>query len=144
MANKLIQMKIIKQIRLLDKPGKGKKTIARELGLSKNTVKSYLANDNRVIHSEGSGRQQVLIGFFPYCREELRRKGVIRQILWGEYNTPRSLRRVAFLKTIKSFSEAGVISNCSGKGNWFFRQNPGHEILVRSSTLILQNKTLCL
>jgi transposase len=80
-------MEIIKQIRLLNELGKGKKTIARELGLSKNTVKSYLINDNRAVHSEGSGRQQVLTDFFPYCREELRRKGVTRQILWGEYRS---------------------------------------------------------
>ena len=85
MANKFIQMEIIKQIRLLDELGKGKKTIARELGLSKNTVKSYLLNDNKRPDTLRTERQESLFDFFPYCREELRRKGVTRQILWGEY-----------------------------------------------------------
>ena len=85
MANKFIKMEMIKQIQLLYELGKGKKAIARELGLSKNTVKSYLLNDNKAPVTGRTERQESLFDFFPYCKEELRRKGVTRQILWGEY-----------------------------------------------------------
>jgi len=42
MARRTIEMEVKKQISILKSLGYGKKTIARELGLSKNTVKSYL------------------------------------------------------------------------------------------------------
>jgi DNA-binding NarL/FixJ family response regulator len=42
MARRTIEMEVKKQIGILQSLGYGKKTIARELGLSKNTVKSYL------------------------------------------------------------------------------------------------------
>jgi len=42
MARRIIEMEIKKQIEILSSLGYGKKTIARELGVSKNTVKSYL------------------------------------------------------------------------------------------------------
>ena len=45
-------MEVKKQIGILQSLGYGKKTIARELGLSKNTVKSYLYS------SEGTERDQ--------------------------------------------------------------------------------------
>jgi transposase len=87
MANRTIQMEVIKQIRLLNEYGYGKKAIARELGLSKNTVKGYLAQDSPGVRDESTQRQESLYEFFPYCKEELGRKGVTRQILWGEYRS---------------------------------------------------------
>ena len=87
MANRTIQMEVIKQIKLLNDLGYGKKAIARELGLSRNTVKSYLAEDTPEAGTKKTDRQQVLFEFFPYCKEELSRKGVTRQILWGEYRS---------------------------------------------------------
>jgi orotate phosphoribosyltransferase-like protein len=42
MARRTIEMEVKKQIGILQSLGYGKKTIAWELGLSKNTVKSYL------------------------------------------------------------------------------------------------------
>ena len=78
-------MDVIKQIVLLDSIGYGKKAIARELGLSKNTVKSYLSKNGETGSTTPPGRYQNLLEFFPYCREELGRKGVTRQILWAEY-----------------------------------------------------------
>jgi hypothetical protein len=43
MASKIMRMSTIKQLFLLHKDGHGIKFIARHLGLSKNTVKGYLA-----------------------------------------------------------------------------------------------------
>ena len=85
MANKTIKMEVIKQIGILSKLGYGKKAIARELNLSKNTVKSYLTKNNESTNPQQNARSESLFGFFPYVKEELGRKGVTRQILWGEY-----------------------------------------------------------
>jgi transposase len=87
MANKPICMEIVEQIKLLKSQGIGRKTIARQLGISKNTVKVYFEPDHPTLvnSAEQVGRLQTLHAFFPYCKEELRRTGVTRQILWGEY-----------------------------------------------------------
>ena len=80
-------MEVIKQIEILNNLGYGKKAIARELRLSKNTVKSYLTKADEMTKPPPSARRDILIEFFPYCKEELGRKGVTRQILWGEYRS---------------------------------------------------------
>ena len=81
-------MEVLKQIKLLNSLGYGKKAIARELKISKNTVKTYLlTGDDSVDNNDLPDKQEVLFAFFPYCKEELGRKGVTRQILWGEYKT---------------------------------------------------------
>ena len=46
-----------------------------------------LTGDNPVDNNDLPDKQEVLLSFFPYCKEELGRKGVTRQILWGEYKT---------------------------------------------------------
>lgn len=88
MARRIIEMEVKKQIGILQSLGYGKKTIARELGLSKNTVKSYLesAENNEREHSDET-RKEDLHDFLPYCQSELSRKGVTRQILWAEYRS---------------------------------------------------------
>jgi transposase len=85
MANRTINMEVIKQIGILNKLGYAKKAIARELNLSKNTVKSYLAKNDETPEPEQNSRRETLFDFFPYVKKELGRKGVTRQILWGEY-----------------------------------------------------------
>ena len=85
MANRTINMEVIKQIGILNKLGYAKKAIARELNLSKNTVKSYLAKSEETPEPEQNSRRETLFDFFPYVKKELGRKGVTRQILWGEY-----------------------------------------------------------
>jgi predicted transcriptional regulator len=74
MARRTIEMEVKKQIGILQSLGYGKKTIARELGLSKNTVKSYLdvSQDKKEGSSSGS-RNENLHSYFPYCRSELGR-----------------------------------------------------------------------
>jgi transposase len=85
MANKKILMEVVTQIKLMQKLGHGFKTIARELGLSKNTVKSYLQKDIEIPTNGLPDKLAKLFDFYPYCKTELVRKGVTRQILWGEY-----------------------------------------------------------
>ena len=52
MAKRKIGMDIINQIELLQKQGIGIKTIARQLGISKNTVKSYLNAQNKPLETD--------------------------------------------------------------------------------------------
>jgi len=80
-------MEELKQIKLLNELGIGKKTIARQLGISKNTVKEYLLKEQSNTTKEvlASSRLSDCHSFFPYCKEELGRTGVTRQILWAEY-----------------------------------------------------------
>lgn len=73
-------MEVKQQIGILQSLGYGKKTIAQELGLSKNTVKSYLdVSEDKGGDSSNESRKEDLYAFFPYCRTELPRKGVTRQ-----------------------------------------------------------------
>jgi transposase len=85
MANKKIAMEVIKQIGILSTLGYSKKAIARELNLSKNTVKSYLTRSDQTNEPLQNVRRDTLFEFFPYVQQELKRRGVTRQILWGEY-----------------------------------------------------------
>lgn len=85
MANRTISMEKIRQIKLLEAAGVKKKAIARCLGISRNTVKSYLQQGDEAPQDEQPARLQALLAFFPYCAIELSRPGVTRQILWGEY-----------------------------------------------------------
>jgi len=80
-------MEELKQIKLLNDLGIGKKTIARQLGISKNTVKEYLLKGQSDTTKEtlASSRLSDCHSFLPYCKEELGRTGVTRQILWAEY-----------------------------------------------------------
>jgi len=78
-------MEVKKEIGILQSLGYGKKTIARKLGLSKNTVKSYLdASEDNPGECSNESRREDLYYNLLYCRTELPRKGVTRQILWCE------------------------------------------------------------
>jgi transposase len=85
MANKTIAMEVIKQIGILSNLGYSKKAIARELKLSRNTVKSYLSRGDQITEPSPNNKRDTLYEFFPYVKSELKRNGVTRQILWGEY-----------------------------------------------------------
>ena len=87
MANRTISMEVRGQIKLLNDLGYSKKAIARELRLSKNTVKGYLSEKSDPPGSKTDDKKSVLFEFFPYVQSELGRIGVTRQILWGEYRT---------------------------------------------------------
>ena len=107
MAGKPKRMSQIKQLFQLHKQGKGKKTIAKQLGMSKNTVKSYLSkiengelqiNDLLKLEEpvlEGKlfagspsykdKRYEQLRDNLEYFVSELKKTGVTRKLLWEEY-----------------------------------------------------------
>lgn len=114
MAGKIKPMSQIKQLLILHEQGNGKKAIARILGISKNTVKSYLSKLEFIL-DEGQGgltigdlikledpvleakfhagnpaykeedRYIELKKNFPYYEKELKKTGVTRHLLWQEY-----------------------------------------------------------
>ena len=106
MAGKIITMSKLKQIIRLRKNGVALQTIAKGVGIARNTVKKYL----RLIEVKGydyedllkkedeqlealladpddasQERHEALIKLFPYIEKELQRTGVNRWIMWGEY-----------------------------------------------------------
>jgi transposase len=107
MAGKTKPMSQIKQLLLLHKEGIQVKTIARSLGISKNTVKSYLkklSNGQLSIGELLALEDPVLEGKFhagnpaykdprfehlsanlDYFTAELKRVGVTKKLLWEEY-----------------------------------------------------------
>lgn len=106
MAGKILNMSKVKQIIRLRENGIALQTISRSLGISRNTVKKYL----RLIEVKGypiqdllgkedeeleallsdpdqvsKQRYERLEEMFSYIEKELKRTGVNRWILWGEY-----------------------------------------------------------
>ena len=93
-------MEVIKQVLKLNKDGISIRESARRLGISRNSVKKYLAllpdvtagdealasqvyNNDSLTHDEQ--RMAELNGYFNGHSEELSRTGVTRQLLWQEY-----------------------------------------------------------
>jgi transposase len=109
MAGREITAGMIKQIYRLHRQGKGKKTISRELWVSKNTVKKYLAvleemspSSEELLELEDEQfkkqlrpqkqttedeRYLRLVGQMDYFFQELQRTGVTRWLLWKEYRS---------------------------------------------------------
>jgi transposase len=106
MAGKTIVMSKLKQIIRLRADGVALQTIAKAVNISRNTVKKYLRlievkelsaealfamEDTQLeaLLADGDATDQerltALTLFFPYMEGELKRVGVTRWILWGEY-----------------------------------------------------------
>jgi len=107
MAGKPKRMSQIKQLLQLHQQGKGIKFIARSLGISKNTVKTYLSKmaslpqdicalldmEDPVLEGKfhaGSPaykeeRYEHFKSQLEYFTQELKKKGVTRKLLWEEY-----------------------------------------------------------
>jgi transposase len=107
MAGKRKKMSTIKQLLLMHQHGRGKKTIARALGMSKTTVKSYLHKlslqkesieellklDDPVLEARfhagnpaySDNRFDQMSENLEYYADELKRTGVTRKLLWDEY-----------------------------------------------------------
>ncbi|TKG87731.1 IS21 family transposase [Puteibacter caeruleilacunae] len=120
MAGKPKSMSQIKQLLRFCQEGIPKKTIARNLGISKNTVKSYLdklsslridvadllAMDDPVLESKfhagnpayKDDRFEHLKGKLDYYISELNKTGVTKNLLWEEYITeyPKGYSRSQF------------------------------------------------
>jgi transposase len=107
MAGKPKRMSQIKQLIRLHQQGLGKKTIARQLGMSKNTVKAYLQKietgelaaesllsldepvlEGKLFAGSPSYKQDRYDSFkdeLDYFSKELQKVGVTRRVLWDEY-----------------------------------------------------------
>lgn len=108
MAGKTKPMRQIKQLLQMHINGQGRKTIARKLGISKTTVKSYLDKlktldcdastlldlDEPVLEAKfhagnpaykDNNRYDYIKENFDYFEKELKRPGVTRMLLWEEY-----------------------------------------------------------
>lgn len=117
MAGKPKPMSQIKQLLILHRQGKGIKTIARTLSMSRNTVKTYLFKLEKLLIDPGRGlspdeilgmeepeiyhlfhagnpsykdsRYDHFKSLLDYFSAELRRTGVTRALLWEEYRQSR-------------------------------------------------------
>jgi transposase len=108
MAGKIKSMSQIKQLLRMYQQGKAKKAIARQLGMSKTTVKSYLnkvkamgidlelllAMDEPMLEAKfhsgnpaykDNNRYDYIKENLDYYEKELKRTGVTRMLLWEEY-----------------------------------------------------------
>jgi len=100
MAQNPLSMEVIKQVLRLKQDGISIRETARRLGISRNSVKKYLAllgdepaddealagqvyNNDSLAHDEQ--RMAELHAHFSRHSEELSRTGVTRQLLWQEY-----------------------------------------------------------
>lgn len=106
MAGKTITMNNLKQIIRHRVNGMALQTISKTMGIARNTVKKYLQLIESKGHDYGEllsrsdeeleallsdpdpssdNRQGELLSFFPNMESELKRTGVNRWVLWGEY-----------------------------------------------------------
>jgi transposase len=131
MAGKPKRMSQIKQLIRLYQQGEGKRTIARKLGISKNTVKVYLNKfengqlapstllplDEPVLEAKlfagtpsykEQKRYQQLAGKLPYYAKELEKTGVTRYLLWQEYlqENPDGYRQTQFSYHLNQYLHA--------------------------------------
>src|SRR5665811_1853669 len=140
MAGKPKRMGQIKQLIRLHGQGLGKKTIARQLGMSKNTVKAYLQKietgelpaesllsldepvlEGKLFAGNPSYKQDRYDGIkdeLAYFAKELVKVGVTRRVLWDEYRQ----------------------SNPNGYRYTQFCHHLGQYMMVKNPSMVLQHK----
>ena len=130
MAGKPKPMSQIKQLLQLHKQGKGKKHIANVLGVSKNTVKSYLSkiengqlDIDELLSLEDptletkffagnpaykEERYESLKNNLSYYVNELNKTGVTRQLLWEEYieTNPTGYKKTQFYHHLRQYENS--------------------------------------
>ncbi len=90
MAYKKIEMGTKKHIKRLHSSGISIHEIARQMNISRNTVRSIIRNDlpsleGSTLTDTNQTRYDQFREWLPYIESELYRKGVTRQLLWLEY-----------------------------------------------------------
>lgn len=61
----------VMEIKILHRQGQGIRAIARELGISRNTVRAYLRSQNKPVYPQRPSRGSKLDRYKPYIRERL-------------------------------------------------------------------------
>ncbi len=147
MAGTRITMSSLKQILLLRSLGTGKKTIAKQTGVSKNTINEYLdqiTSKGYVLHdliqleepvlealfADDQGNEEIarynsLKELFPHFSEELRRVGVNRMVLWQEYKT-----KYAAGYSYSQFCYHYQQWSAASKTSLHIEQKPGDKVYV--------------
>ena len=147
MAGKTKPMNQIKQLLQLHKQGASKKSIARILGISRNTVRTYLCKlsvlevDIDVLLSledpelekqfhaghpaHKKERYVHLKNRLDYYIKELEKVGVNRQLLWEEYKTdyPDGYQRSQFFRHLDQYEKAR-------KPTLHLEHHPGEKLFV--------------
>jgi transposase len=140
MAGKPKRMGQVKQILQLHSQGRGNKTIARNLGISKNTVKSYLGKYRssklsldtllkmedhaleKVFHPGNPAykdqRFEELKSKLDYFESELKKPGVTKLLLWEEYR----------------------LSNPTGYSLSQFSYHLAQHLLAKNPSMVLQHE----
>ncbi len=140
MAGKPKRMGQLKQLIRLHGQGPGKKTIARQLGMSKNTVKAYLQKietgelttgsllsldepvlEGKLFAGNPSYKQDRYEGIkdgLAYFAKELAKVGATRRVLWDEYRE----------------------SNPAGHRYTQFCHHLGQYMMVKNPSVVLQHK----
>ena len=87
MAYHKVEMGEKKLVKRLSEGGVSIHEIVRQTGLSRNTVRGYIRDDdlNESTEDQSDDRYNQLLELLPDYKLELARKGVTRQLLWLEY-----------------------------------------------------------
>lgn len=146
MAGKTIIMSKLKQVVRLRSNGVALQAIAKAVALSRNTVKKYLRlievkgldsaelllMDDEALEAllldPGSSEQQrleTLVAMFPYFEKELKRVGVTRWVLWGEYRQQHP-GGYSYSQVCDHFKTWKV----SRSGTMHFEHEPGDKLFI--------------
>ena len=147
MAAKSVSMSTIKQLLRLHDQKKGKKEIARLLGISRNTVKKYLHTFSGLKFSieelltkeemeltrlvkeqnpvEESERYKAFIEQLEYYKTELKREYVTRKLLWIEYRKrhPKGYEYAQFCRHLSECLKASEVA-------MVIHHDPGDQLYI--------------
>lgn len=146
-------MSQIKQLILLDQQGKGKKTIARTLGMSRNTVKTYLdklkllteKQENPIpvkdlikledpvleakFHPGNPAYKDARFDLFKdkvdFYLKELKRQGVNKKLLWEEYK-----QEITLTYSYSQFCFHLDQHQKASKGSMVLEHKPGEKLFI--------------
>lgn len=146
MAGKIISMSKLKQIIRLRKNGVALQTISKGVGISRNTVKKYLRlievkgyNYQELLEKEdeqldalladpdhvSQERHDTLLKLFPSIEKELKRTGVNRWVIWGEYKEkhPDGYSYAQFCRYLRDWKNTHAAT-------MHFEHQPGDKLFI--------------